>query len=156
MPWYRSCVSLLLGAAVPAAAQSVAPPSNSSFSRWAQANAIPLASVDAPYADSSYAFVRPLAASARILALGELIHGGHEPLAFRNQVIKYALTHLGFTGVALESGQTDGDLVDNYIHGGPGNVDSVAVAGLTYGFGTLPEDRASRGCATTTRMRRGR
>ena len=47
---------------------------------------------------------RELVGSARVLALGELIHRAHEPLAFRNEVIRYAVTHLGFTAVTIESG----------------------------------------------------
>jgi erythromycin esterase len=127
--------------AAPAEAQPAAPMPDSSFSRWAHANAIPLGSVDQPYADSSFEFLRPLVGTSRILEVGELIHGGHEPLAFRNAVIKYAVTRMGFTAVALESGLTDATLVDTFIRGGAGNIDSVLRAGLTYGFGSLPENR---------------
>jgi erythromycin esterase len=143
MPCYRLCTSVVLWLAVPAAAQTTPRRSDSSFAQWARSNAIVLGSVDRPYADTAYAFVRPLVGTARILALGETIHGGHEPLQFRNQVIKYAVTRLGFTAVALESGLTEGDLIDDYIHGIDGGTgsDSVARAGLTYGFGYLPEDR---------------
>ncbi len=141
MASYRSCVSLLVWLAVPAAAQSPTPARDSDFVRWAKANSIPLESIDRPYADSSFAFLRPLVGSAHILSLGEVIHGGHEPLEFRNRAIKYAVTHLGFTGVALESGLTEADLIDEYIHDGTGNRDSVAWSGLTYGFGSLIEDR---------------
>jgi len=123
------------------AAQSTRRSSDSILVQWARSQAVSLRPVDQPYTDSAYAFVRPLVGTAHLLALGETIHGGHEPLQFRNQVIKYAVTRLGFTAVALESGLTEGDLVDDYIHGGAGNADSVARAGLTYGFGYLPEDR---------------
>jgi erythromycin esterase len=141
MPSIRAHVLLVFGLAAPLAAQPPSASADSSLTRWARTHAIPLASVDQPYTDSAYAFVRPLAGTARLLALGEVIHGGHEPLAFRNQVIEYAITKLGFTGVAVESGLTDSDVIDDYIHGGSGNVDSVVQAGLTYGFGSLPENR---------------
>jgi erythromycin esterase len=142
MKRFRSLVlTAALWLAPPVGAQPVAPTPDSSFSRWARANAIPLRSVDQPYVDSSFDFLRPLVGTARILSVGELIHGGHEPLAFRNEVIKYAVTRMGFTAVALESGLTDATVVDGFIHGGPGNVDSVLRTGLTYGFGSLPENR---------------
>jgi erythromycin esterase len=70
-----------------------------------------------------------------------LIHRGHEPLEFRNEVIRYAVTHLGFTAVALESGFTESAVVDSFVHGGAGNVDSVLSAGLNWNFSTLPENR---------------
>ena len=115
--------------------------SDSAFLRWVRANAIPLPPVDRSTIDSSFAFLRPLVGSARILALGELIHGGHEPLEFRNQVIKYAVTQLGFTAIALETGFTEAAVVDGFIHGGGGNVDSVRHKGLTNNFDSLPENR---------------
>src|SRR5262249_45796330 len=114
---------------------------DSAFTSWVRANAVPLRPVDEPYVDSSFAFLGKLAGDARILALGEPIHGGHEPLAFRNEAIRYAVTHLGFTAVVIESGFTESEIVDRYIQGGPGNVDSVIHNGITWGFQTLEENK---------------
>ncbi len=124
----------------PLAAQALVP-LDSSFGKWVRANAIAVPSVDAPYADASYAFLRPLIGNARLLAIGENIHGGHQPLALRNHIIRYAVTQLGFTAVALESGFTEAMLVDRFVQGGEGNVDSVTRAGISYGFGDLRENR---------------
>jgi erythromycin esterase len=96
--------------------------------------------VDAPYDDATFGFLRPLVGNAHVLAIGEVVHGGHEPLAFRNEVIRYAVTHLGFTAVAIESGFTEAGIIDDYIQGGPGNVDSVVRAGITWEFERLPEN----------------
>ncbi len=126
-------------AAAPLAAQSTH--SLSSVTDWAKKDAIHVRGVDEPYVDSSFRFLDSLVGSARLLALGELIHRGHEPLEFRNEVIRYAVTHLGFTAVALESGFTEAAAVDSFVHGGAGNVDSVLLAGLNWNFGTLPENR---------------
>src|SRR5467141_3989102 len=86
--------SLILTApvAAPALAQS-----DSIVTRWARTKAIALPPIDGAYRDSAFAFLGGLVGGARILALGELVHGAHEPLAFRNHVIRYAVTHLGFT-----------------------------------------------------------
>ncbi|MBC7896909.1 MAG: erythromycin esterase family protein [Cytophagaceae bacterium] len=70
-----------------------------------------------------------------------MIHMAHEPLHFRNQVIKYAVTRLGFTAVAIESGFTEGNIIDRYIQGGPGDIDTVLRVGFTSGFNRLPEER---------------
>src|SRR5579862_9285105 len=135
-------VGLAAAAATTHAQESVgSTAAQSAFLSWARHNAIPLPPVDQPNVDSSFAFLNPLVGSARILALGELIHGGHEPLEFRNQVIKYAVTRLGFTAVALETGFTEAAVVDGFIRGGAGNVDSVRHAGLTNTFDSLPENR---------------
>jgi erythromycin esterase len=128
-----------IGLGAPAAAQSGRVPQ--SFTEWARSNAIPVRPVDAPYVDSSFDFLRTLVGSARVLALGELIHRAHEPLAFRNEVIRYAVTHLGFTAVTIESGFSEAAVVDSFIQGGAGKVDSVLRAGLSWNFGTLPENR---------------
>jgi erythromycin esterase len=128
-----------LAVAGPVAGQSVAV--SPEFTGWVRANTLALPPVDDPYIDSSFEFLRPLVGSARILSLGEVIHRGHEPLEFRNEVIRYAVTHLGFTAVALESGFTEAAVVDSFIQGGAGEVDSVLRAGLTWEFGTLPENR---------------
>jgi erythromycin esterase len=127
-----------MAVAARATAQAQVPPR---FTQWARANAVPLRPVDDPYVDSSFDFLRPLVGSARVLALGELIHRAHEPLEFRNEVIRYAVTHLGFTAVAIESGFTEAAVVDRFIQGGPGDVDSILKAGLSWNFGTLPENR---------------
>ena len=126
-------------AATPLAAQSTR--SDSSVTDWAKENAIHVRGVDEPYVDSSFRFLGSMVGSARILALGELIHRGHEPLEFRNEVIRHAVTHLGFTAVALESGFTEAAAVDSFVHGAAGRVDSVLRLGLNWNFGTLPENR---------------
>lgn len=160
---YLSSVLLLAGAATATAAHQPAGPIGvdpaygnhrvvapdagplswlgSTVTRWARTHAIRLPSPDAPYVDSAFAFLRPLVGKARVLAIGELAHGGHQPLAMRNKMIRYAVTHLGFTAVALESGLTEAATVDGFIQGGEGNIDSVVRAGFTWEFETLPENR---------------
>ena len=119
-------------------------PMDSALSRWMTATARALPSMDAPYADSNFAWLTPLVGRARLLSLGETIHLGHEPLAFRNHAIRYAVTHLGFTGVAIESGFTEGEAIDRFIQGegAVATIDSVLDAGISYGFSRLPENRA--------------
>ncbi|MFN0180295.1 MAG: alpha/beta fold hydrolase [Gemmatimonadales bacterium] len=121
-------------------AQGPLQPSDS-FVGWAHANAIPMRSVDEPYTDSAYRFLGRLFGGARVLSLGEMIHGAHEPLALRNHLFRYAVTHLGFTAIAIESGFTEGVLVDRFVQGGPGDIDSVISVGFTSGFNGYPEQR---------------
>src|SRR5581483_11161634 len=96
--------------------------SDSVLVHWARQTAVPLATLDQPYRDSAFASLRAFAGDARVIALGEPVHGGHEPLEFRNRLIRYAVTRLGISAVALESGFTQGNLVDQFIQGGPGNI----------------------------------
>ena len=138
---FVALATLAAGTAPAARASAQSDRSRATFTEWARSNAVPLRPVDDPYADSSFDFLRTLVGSARVLSLGELIHRGHEPLDFRNEVIRYAVTHLGFTAVALESGFTEAAVIDRFIQGGPGDVDSILRAGLSWNFGTLAENR---------------
>jgi erythromycin esterase len=148
---WRSCAIVVTAAAV-AAAFAAHPagaqrrpviPMDPALSRWLAAAARPLPSMDAPYSDSAYAWIGGIVGDARVLALGENIHGGHEPLAFRNHAIRYAVRRLGFTAVAIESGFTEGAAVDRFIQGDGdvASIDSVLDAGISYGFSRLPENR---------------
>jgi erythromycin esterase len=76
-----------------------------------------------------------------VVAIGENIHGGHEPLLLRNHIIRYAVTRLGFTAAAIESGFTEGQLVDRYVQGEALDIDTVLRQGINNGFGLMPENR---------------
>lgn len=142
-PFHRFAVLGLVWSGItisrPALAQVL--PLDTSFARWGRDRAIPVPPVDQPYSDSAYRFLAPLIGSARVIAVGEMIHGGHEPLQFRNHAIKFAVRQLGATAVAIESGFTEANVVDRFIRGGPGEIDSVLTAGISYGFDKLPENR---------------
>jgi erythromycin esterase len=146
--WNRSAVLLAAIAMIPiqtanglqAPTAATAPPDSNVVS-WARQHAIPLPDADAPYADTAFAFLPPLVGSARIIAFGEAVHGGHQPLALRNNIIRYAVTHLGVTAVAIESGFTESGVVERFIQGDAGDIDSVVHAGITWQFDSLPENR---------------
>lgn len=130
-----------LAGATRALAQAPEIPLDSAFRAWAQANAIRVHPVDEPYSDTAWAFLRPLIGRARVVAIGENIHGGHEPLALRNHIIRFAVTRLGFTAVAIESGFTEGQLVDRYVQGEALDVDTQLRQGINNGFGLMPENK---------------
>lgn len=137
--WLAWLMALTWGSA--AVAQVPELPIDPAFRAWARAHAIPLPPVDDPYSDSAWMRLGPLVGTARVLAIGENIHGGHEPLALRNHLVRYAVTRLGFTAVAIESGFTEGQLVDRFVQGEPLGLDSVLRHGINNGFGRLPENR---------------
>ncbi len=129
-----------LAGATPASAQREIP-LDPHLKRWVAQHAVPVPPVDAPYADSAWAFLRPMIGTARLLAIGENIHGGHEPLALRNHIIRYAVARLSFTAVAIESGFTEGQLVDRFVQGESLDVDSVLRHGINNGFDRMPENK---------------
>ncbi len=138
--WSVAAVAAGLLFAGPAATQIVARP-DSALARWARRQAVPLPPVDPAYHGPDFAFLDRLVGNARLLAFGEPVHGGHEPLVFRNHLIRYAVERLGCTAVTLESGLTEATGADDYIQGGAGVVDSIVRRGFTWSFQYLPENR---------------
>ncbi|MGW1035404.1 erythromycin esterase family protein [Streptomyces antibioticus] len=79
--------------------------------------------------------MRELIGDARVVALGEGAHNIMEFHGLRDRLFRLLVRELGFTGLVLESGFPEGLSVDRWIHGGPGDVETIAREGITYGFG---------------------
>jgi erythromycin esterase len=77
---------------------------------------------------------------AKIVAVGEGVHGAAEGLAFRNRLFKYLVEEFGFTAVAIESGITESRVMHDYISGGPGDIATVVREGIGYGFDRFPQN----------------
>jgi erythromycin esterase len=107
------------------------------FTAWAAAHAIPLRTVEPGGDASDLAPLHAIVGSARVVAIGEPIHGTREPLAIRNRVMQYLIEHEGFTAVGLESGFSESRIIERYIAGGPGDAASIARDGITWGFGVF-------------------
>ena len=86
-----------------------------------------------------WAFLRELIGDARVVALGEGMHGIREPLEFRNQLFRFLATEMGFGAIAMESGIVESFFIDDYVAGGEGDPVAVAEAGMSYGFGAFPQ-----------------
>lgn len=84
---------------------------------WVRENGVRLTSVEPGTGFDDLASLRPLLESARVLALGEPLHGAHEPLALRNRLFEDLVEELGFTAIAVETGFTEARAVDDYVLG---------------------------------------
>ncbi|HEX5458743.1 MAG TPA: erythromycin esterase family protein [Steroidobacteraceae bacterium] len=80
--------------------------------------------------------------NAQLVALSEGVHGGAEPLEFRNELFRYLVEQRGFTAIAIESGSVEGRVVHDYVRGGPGSLSYVMANGFSWTFGRLPQNRA--------------
>ncbi len=79
-------------------------------------------------------------AGAKVIAVGEPGHGAHEPLAFRNKLVR-SLLQAGVLGaVALESGVLEARVLNHYVHHGGAKLEALARDHLTWGFGTLADN----------------
>jgi erythromycin esterase len=111
------------------------------FHEWARYHVHPLASVDKDtHNDADLQPLRHIIGAARVVAFGEPIHGAHEPLAMRNRLIRYGVTQLGFTAVALETCLTPSKRLYDYVLGRTTETDSALKEAFCYGFGDLPEN----------------
>ncbi|MFE5853061.1 erythromycin esterase family protein [Streptomyces sp. NPDC056500] len=81
------------------------------------------------------ALVRELIGDARVVALGEGAHNITEFNGLRDRLFRLLVQEFGFTGLVLESGFADGLAVNEWVHGAPGRVKTIARDGITYGFG---------------------
>src|SRR5687768_11381124 len=65
------------------------------FSKWAAAHAVPIATVEPSEEFSDLLPLKSAVGRARVVALGEPIHGAHEPMAFRNRLIRFLVEQMG-------------------------------------------------------------
>ncbi|MES9602046.1 erythromycin esterase family protein [Actinomadura sp. NPDC000929] len=79
--------------------------------------------------------VRDLVGDARVVAIGEGAHNITEFHELRDRLFRILVRRFGFTGFVMESGFAEGLAVDEWIHGGPGQAETVARDGITYRFG---------------------
>ncbi|HET6523559.1 erythromycin esterase family protein [Sphingopyxis sp.] len=129
-------LAALLGA-IPAAA---AAPHDAAFVAWAKAHAAPLPACASIKAGADYRAIAASLGTARVVALGEPVHGAHEPLALRNCLFRYLVEEQGFTAIALETGLHESRRLHDYVAGGAGDVREVARSGFTWGFWRYPEN----------------
>lgn len=76
-------------------------------------------------------FISPF---TEILAFGEPTHLEHAHTWVRNELFEQ-LAALGFRSIALETCRIRGLLVDDYVKGGPGDLDTVVKEGFSHSFG---------------------
>jgi hypothetical protein len=76
-------------------------------------------------------FISPF---TEIFAFGEPTHLEHAHTWIRNELFEQ-LAGQGYRSIALESCRVRGMLVNDYVHGGPGDLDTVMKEGFSHSFG---------------------
>ena len=115
------------------------------FQAWAadHAHQLDVGSMNSPLRDAkleSFAPLRQIVGEARVVAIGEPHHGSHEPLAMRNLAIRYLVSELAFTAVALETGLSASKRLYDYVLMNRNDTDSALAAAFSYGFGDFQEN----------------
>jgi erythromycin esterase len=92
------------------------------------------------HGDADLRPLKNMIGEAHVVAFGQPFSSGHEPLAMRNRLIRYAVSQLGFTAVALETGLSTSKRIYDYVLGKTTETDSTLKESFSYGFGSLPEN----------------
>jgi len=91
--------------------------SDAAVLEWIGKHAQPLAPLDRRENFADLRFLERTLRNARVVGFGEPLHLGHEFLALRNRLFEYLVREHGFTAIAVETGYTDGIIVDDYVTG---------------------------------------
>jgi erythromycin esterase-like protein len=76
-----------------------------------------------------------------LFGLGEPTHGFEAFPLLRNEILRH-LVGRGYRSVVLETDVLAAAIVDDYVQGGPGELDEVLATGIKHQFGNLPSNRA--------------
>src|SRR5579875_1232323 len=98
--------------ALPSDPPSEAPPPD--VIAWVREHAVPIGPEDTPLDGAEAAAIDRLIAGARVIGFGEIGHGSHEPLAYRNRLVRFLVEHHGLTAIALESPLAESKRVNDY------------------------------------------
>jgi len=110
------------------------------FLAWARQNMHPISGVGSEANVSDLEPLRAMIGDAQVVSFGEGLHGGAEPLEFRNLLFRFLVENLGFTAIGIESGIIEGFGVNQYVLGGPGDLASTVAQGFTFGFNRYPQE----------------
>jgi erythromycin esterase len=111
------------------------------FSAFVAERAIPLGTTDPPAPLDDLEPLVEILRDARVVAIGESAHHVREYYLWRHRLLRFLAERCGFTVFAMESGFSEGLAVDDWVRGGPGDLDELAEHGITYRMGRCPEMR---------------
>ena len=115
---------LPIGLAAPAQADA-GRPGDESVTGWAQRHAEPLDTSDpsAPLTDLRH--LRRSVGDARIVGLGEGVHGAAEITGLKHRMVRYLVQDLGFRSIAWEEDWSLGVKINRYVRTGKGDLASL-------------------------------
>jgi erythromycin esterase-like protein len=104
------------------------------FQAWANDAAQPVSEIGINASTNSLASFKDFIGEARIVGLSEAVHGGTEPMAFRNILFRFLVEEMGFAAIVLESGLTESRVLNDYVIGSDMSLADAVRQGFTFGF----------------------
>jgi erythromycin esterase len=133
-------LSLAFLFAVPSFATPTGEPPDEPARAWATAHAAPIGPLDLGAPRQTLSQLREIVGNARVVSVGEAMHGGHEFLALRNRIFEYLVEELGFTVLAAETDFVDGAAIDDYVNGHGELTDDLVAGVFSFSAPALPEE----------------
>ena len=98
--------------------------------RWIQQHALPLRTPAPGGSDADLAPLKPIVGTASIVGLGEETHGTHEFIEMKARLVEFLISDMGFTTLVMENDWGSSQLLDAYINGGPGDLQTIMTQAL--------------------------
>ncbi len=101
---------------------------------WLQDNAPPFSTADPSAAPPDHSDLEPLRAmvgDARVVALGEATHGTREFFHMKHRLLAFLVEEMDFNIFAIEATWPEANRVNEYVHTGQGNPDTL-LSGLYF------------------------
>lgn len=109
------------------------------LAEWIRAEGVGLTSLDSDAPLDDLESLTEIVGKARVVALGENSHHVREFYQLRHRMLRFLVERCGFTVYALEAPFTEGQVLDDWVGGAPGDVGKVASEGIAMSLGDVPE-----------------
>ena len=123
-----------------AVALACAPEPSTHNDDWLARVAIQLSTVEPGPSQQDLQALSDVIGSRRIVALGEIVHRAHEPLAFRNRLFQFLVETMGFRVIALETDLAQSQVLQDYVSGLDVDLDVVAPDVISWNFHLFGEN----------------
>ena len=109
----------LLSVTVELAATTTTQNTSEAFVAWAREHAIPIATIEPGRGFEDLQPLQEIIGNARIVGLGESVHGAHEFFRARHRLFEFLVEEMGFTAFAMETEFVQAVRINEYVLGHP-------------------------------------
>lgn len=110
--------------------------------QWIKEVATPMKDMTPSFERHEMEGVGKLIGDAKIVAVGESTHDSHDFPRMRLKILNYLATEKGFTGLVIESGLVESEILDRFVQGDPAiSLDYALKEGFTHNFGEATASR---------------
>ena len=108
-----------LSVTVELAATTTTQNASEAFVTWAREHAIPIATIEPGRGFEDLQPLQEIIGNARIVGLGESVHGAHEFFRARHRLFEFLVEEMGFTAFAMETEFVQAVRINEYVLGHP-------------------------------------